>query len=537
MGKSSRGKRQDQGAESEGGDTPTPADRAEAGAESLRRLMDPQQPPAEVARLLAAEFPDWVGAGMVAQMRLGKGVPAAEVAEVLRLLLAAADDPPALAVLSFAASVAHAEGDEEAEHRHTADLLARARDAGGRLWLDVARFISGSGHPGEAIELAEPYIRENPADQDAAFTYSVMLSEAAALPSPGDRELAALERFADRSGLAEIKSAVIEFMQRTPWGDLVRGRGAATLDLVPGRRLRPAALEVCAALALEAAVRGSEDGIEGMTAEELIELYRGGQHQAQTVLTAFATDPDSPPALARRAADWAEHAHYGLWQMLYPESKPGVPCLDLASGARRYIAFPPGATDGVPRWTVWLGGVIPVDGVWRATGAGIRLSPVEADAVAEAVDQALAKLIMTTAGGMPLAEMLPPEPVPYGKAPPWGVRWDYFDPRDERHAQFASNTVMMLAPRLVADVELHRARHPPDAADSRVPAGGAWLDQPLPALHGRTPREAARGDTPFQMLLESLLRQFEYKSGAPAAFGGQGADVDRLRSELGMGGE
>ena len=79
--------------------------------------------------------------------------------------------------------------------------------------------------------------------------------------------------------------------------------------------------------------------------------------------------------LARRAADWAEHAHYGLWQLIYPSPAPGVPCLDLASGIRKYIPFPPRALDGVPRWTVWLGGVIPVDGVWRATGTGIRLSP------------------------------------------------------------------------------------------------------------------------------------------------------------------
>jgi hypothetical protein len=530
MGKSSRRKGQDRA--NAGTERAT-----QARADSVVRLMDPQLPPAEVADLIATEFADWARAGTVAQMRLRGGVPAGDVSEVLRLLLASAAEPPGLAVLSFAAAVAHAQGDEETEHRYTAELLARAQDAGhdGR-WLDVVRFISDNGHPGEAIELAEPYLRDHPGDNDAAFTYSVMLREAAGLPRPGDRERAALERFSDRSGLAEVKRAVMMFMDRTEWGELVKGKAASALDLVPGTRLPVPVLEVCANLALEASVRGTESGIEGMSPKQLIELYQGG-HQPQTVLTALAAAPGTPAALARRAADWAEHACYGLWQLIYPSAMPGVPCLDLASGIRRYIAFPPGALDGVPCWTVWLGGVIPVDGVWRATGTGIMLSPAEADAVAEAVDKAVEKLIMTTSGGMPLAEMLPPEPIPYRQAPPWGVRWDYFDPREARYAQAVSSTVMMLAARLVADVELHRASHPQDAAGHPAPASEAWLDEPQPALHGLTPRDAAQADTPSAMLLESLLRQFEYQASLAGPFARPAADLARLRRELGMGGE
>ena len=537
MGKSSRRKRQGRPSAGTERTARELADRVEERADSVLRLTDPQVPPAEVADLIAAKFADWVSAGTVAQMRLRNGVPAAEVSEVLRLLLADASELPGLAVLSFAVAVAHAEGDEETERRYTTELLARARDAGGEsLCLDVARFISGNGHPGEAIELAEPYLRDHPGDKGAAFTYSVMLREAAGLAEPGDRERAALERFADRSGLADVKRAVMAYMERTEWGDLVTSKGASTLDLIPGRRLSAPVLDVCAGLALEAAVKGTESGIEGMTPKQLIELYRGG-HQPQTVLTAFAADPDTPADLARRAADWAEHAHYGLWQLIDPAGKPGVPCLDLASGTRRYIAFPPGALDSVPRWTVWLGGVIPVDGVWHATGTGIMLSPTEADALAETIDRAMEKLVMTTAGGMPLAEMLPPEPVPYRKAPPWGVRWDYFDPGDERYALFVSSTVMMLAARLVADVELHRASHPEDAAAHPAPASEAWLDEPQPALHGLTPRDATEADASSQMLLESLLRQFEYQAALAGPFAKPGADPARLRRELGLGGE
>jgi hypothetical protein len=510
-------------------------------AERVADLLDPGLSPAEVAELVAARFADSVEAGEIARMRLGGGVPLGEVAEVSRLLRAGAGEPPGLGVLSFAAlsfaaSVAHAQGDERAEHVYTAELLARAEAAGDDgLWLDVVGFIGATGHLGEAIELAGPYLRDHLDDEDAAFSYAVMLQDAAGLAEPGERERAALERFADRSGLAEVKRAVLAFMDRTKWGELVRERAADALGLVPGRRLPAAVNQECAALAFEAAVKGAEDGIEGMTVRQLIELYQGG-HRPQTTLTAFAADPATPPVLARRAADWAAHARYGLWQLADPSSQPGVRGTDLASGTRRYIQFPPGALDGAARWTVWLGGVVPVDGIWRATGTGTGLSPAEADAVAEAVGKAVEKLSMTMSG-MPLAEMLPPEPVPYGQAPPWGVRWEHFTPADAQYALAASNTVMMLAARIVADVELHRARRSRDAAVGVVPVTGAWLDEPRSALDGLTPREAAQAGTPYVMLLESLLRQLEYQACLAAAAGKEHADTARLRAELGMGGD
>lgn len=140
----------------------------------------------------------------------------------------------------------------------------------------MVRFISGTGHAGAAIELAEPYLRDHPGDKGAAFTYSVMLREAAGLPAPGDRERAALERFADRLGLAEVKRAVMTFMDRTEWGDLVKSKAASALDLVPGRRLTAPALEVCAKLALEAAVKGTESGIEGKTPSSSSSFTRAG---------------------------------------------------------------------------------------------------------------------------------------------------------------------------------------------------------------------------------------------------------------------
>jgi hypothetical protein len=209
--------------------------------------------------------------------------------------------------------------------------------------------------------------------------------------------------------------------------------------------------------------------------------------------------------------------------------------MDLASGTRRYLDFPPGKLDGVAPWSVWLGGAIPVDGVWRITGTGIMLSPDEGDAVTETLKKAVSKMI-STAQGMPLAELDPPEPVPYDDPPPHGVRWKYFTPLGPMYAAGSGSILMMLAGRLLADVALHRARgpHPGKLAHDPAPTTGDWVDTPLPKLYGLTPRGAAEADVPHKMLLESMLRKFEYQA-ALALPGEDVADVPALRRTLGMG--
>lgn len=66
-----------------------------------------------------------------------------------------------------------------------------------------------------------------------------------------------------------------------------------------------------------------------------------------------------------------------------------------------------------------------------------------------------------------------------------------------------------------------------------APAGTGWekvwLDESVPALHGRTPRQVARSEE--WPLLEGLLRQFEWD----AATGGRaGDDIAWLREQLDM---
>ncbi len=59
----------------------------------------------------------------------------------------------------------------------------------------------------------------------------------------------------------------------------------------------------------------------------------------------------------------------------------------------------------------------------------------------------------------------------------------------------------------------------------------AWPDQPLPALNGRTPREAvrtARGRTAVDLLLKDLENR-EQRAGGDAAF-----DLSAIHRELGL---
>jgi hypothetical protein len=59
-----------------------------------------------------------------------------------------------------------------------------------------------------------------------------------------------------------------------------------------------------------------------------------------------------------------------------------------------------------------------------------------------------------------------------------------------------------------------------------------WLDEKVPALSGRTPRQAARG--PERPYLEAMLRQFEYEADLLAVDGKTGVDTAWLRDQLDM---
>jgi hypothetical protein len=60
-----------------------------------------------------------------------------------------------------------------------------------------------------------------------------------------------------------------------------------------------------------------------------------------------------------------------------------------------------------------------------------------------------------------------------------------------------------------------------------------WVDEPVPALGNRTPREAA-SDAEGRPLLEALLRDFEHREDADRAAGRPLHGIAHLRNTLGM---
>jgi hypothetical protein len=415
------------------------------------RLLDPQTSPAEVAELLAAELPDSIVAGAMVQTRMSLGAQAGEAAEIARLMLASAPEPPGAGALAVAAWAAHRTGDEDAEHRYALELLARAdADSDADQRLEVIRSVSVRGHPGEACDLIESYLPEHPDDEVAAEIYADAVARAYDEAEPGDRERAALARYADRSGINGLRAAIGSFLDRTNWGESVRKQAETERAELEQEYWGPAERDAFDALALELAIRLPADG------EDAPLPAWADDHPADTALRAFAADPQVPRKLAARASAWDEHVHYGVWQLQDPVAAPGVWCTDLVSGTCRYAQFPASALDGAAPWTVWLGALVPVDGIWRSTGNGIRLSPVEGDAVAESVDEA-ALLGIQLLSGVPHDQLPEPEPVRFGRAEPYCARWETGEMPEAEFAEFASAVTAGLITRLASQVWWKRA--------------------------------------------------------------------------------
>lgn len=424
--------------------------RQRQSAERYERLSNPSVSPADIAEALAAEFPESVLTADMMRMRMSLGVPAEEVTETARLLLErAAPEPPGIGALAVAALAAHLAGDEDAEHGYAHELLARAdvsRDPG--QWLGVVRSATGRDHPGETCELVEPYLREHPDDELVADIYARALAKAHIQAEPGELEAVALDKYRDRSGADALDRVVDEFTKRTSWGAIIRTWMDEERAGQKSERWKPSERDMTDALLAEIAVLFPLTGEAG-DAET-------GDGAPDTPLRAFAADPMTPAELTARATERDEHVRYGVWQVANPSPSPGVWCTDLVSGMCRYAQFPAEVIDGAPPWSVWLGALAPTEGIWRATRAGIWLSPVEGDAVAEYAEDSVWHMLHTITGA-PGHQPPAPERVRFGQAEPYSVRWETDEEPEPGFGDITSPMVARLAPRLASWVWLKRA--------------------------------------------------------------------------------
>jgi len=454
VAKSNRRKRQDRvraGAKrAEQARRHTRAEREQQTAERYRCLLDPRTSPADVAGILAAELPDSLAAAAMMQIRLSFGVPGEEIAQTARAMLASATGPLQIGTLAVAAWAAHVTGDEDAERGYADELLSRADAVDDpELRLEVIRAASVRGHPGEACELIEPCLRERPDDELAAGIYAEALAAAHAGADAGERERAALTRYGDRSGSEALRKAIDAFLGRTQWGATVRKWADAERSLLEAEYWRAAERDQFDALAVEVAITYPVAGSSGTPEAE---GAASGDGPVNTPLRAFAADPVTARELAARASEWDLHVRFGIWQAEDPQTAaPGVWCTELVSGVRRYAQFPAAALAGAAPWSVWLGALVPADGIWRSTGNGIWLSPLEGDAVAEYAEQAVWH-VLEELSGVPRDRLPEPGEIRFGQAEPYCVRWETGEEPEPEFGEDSSPVIARLTAVLASRV-------------------------------------------------------------------------------------
>ena len=456
----------------------------------LSRIHDPGTPAAELAVLLAQHYQGVPIAGWLVSALLAEGSSLARLDDAVRLMLAD-QDAPSLTALTFAAAVARAAGNTEEERRLIDQALAVDEAGDPDVRLEVIDFISTSGHAAEAVELLEQSLKEAPDDGFAVDLYGVAIGRAYATASADEtavRERAAVHRFADRTGLVELTDAVSAFLDGTELGEAVRARVTEELSVTDDLDWSPEDRVAFGKLAEELALLIVDPGQdEDETPVDTGDLLPDDDSPG-TPLRAFAADPSTPAALAARALAWHEHIHYGLWRIGDPVPAPGLWCIDIVSGTERYVEFPAEATAGLPPWTVWLGGMVPVDGIWRSTGVGVRLSPAEADAVAESIEEAGLAMVQALTG----EPAIPPTPIPFGHAEPHGVYTDTQEPASAEMASLMGKVTSAMMTGIAADVHRYRATPPAIANTDGDPM--CLISATIAVAEGTAGQLAARPD-------------------------------------------
>jgi hypothetical protein len=84
---------------------------------------------------------------------------------------------------------------------------------------------------------------------------------------------------------------------------------------------------------------------------------------------------------------------------------------------------------------------VPTDGIWRSTGNGIWLSPLEGDAVAEYAEQAV-RHVLEELSGVPRGRLPEPGEIRFGQAEPYCVRWET---GEEPEPEFGENISPVIA--------------------------------------------------------------------------------------------
>lgn len=167
--------------------------------------------------------------------------------------------------------------------------------------------------------------------------------------------------------------------------------------------------------------------------------------EGPSVLERFAADPATPPALAGAARAWDRHVRYGLWQPqpVAPAARraaAGTWATDLVTRRSAYLAIPDEQLDGLPRWSVLVGPVGPVGGVWHTGPAIVVLDPQAADQATEALLDVRVELLAALAREAGLRPPLPPRR-DRPQAEPHGVLAELAEAMDGTEADITAKVI------------------------------------------------------------------------------------------------
>ncbi|HYT80254.1 MAG TPA: tetratricopeptide repeat protein [Actinomycetota bacterium] len=299
-------------------------------------------------------------------------------------------EPESLTTIELVAQVAELEDDFGRAAKIREGALTRSEHP--RLRFHLAHAYLELHRMADALELLEPLTQQDPEDELVGAIFADALVEAdhhlagvgSRRPCPcgsgqrygrccRPREQRAVERFRDPSPLYELREALKRYSERPEFEPTVTAGVEEWLS--------------------ELGQAGSESGKSVIDEAELrllvertwylIPVPDGGSGSSErTILERFADDPATAPHLARRARDWADGARYGLWQVDELELGPASLITDILTGTRLFASIPPEIREGLPRWTVIMGALIPVDGVWRTGAATMRIGSREGDDIA-----------------------------------------------------------------------------------------------------------------------------------------------------------
>jgi hypothetical protein len=439
-------------------------------------VRDPGTPVEEVASLILDQHSgDPVIPGLAILLRdyRGSADDVVRVAEAMWAVETKDGSEPSLSALTFGAQAAHLVGDFRLARARLDRALENAEDSSIRL--ELAAHLRVAGRFADAVEVAAAHVANPAYDSGAATMHGGTLEDAErrlADQSPAracecgsgiawseccrPREAAAIERFLDRSGLYALRTAIVEYLPRSPYEGPVKEHVADWLETADSAPWEPLAgeREPMERLAIEhawiAAGIADPDG-DG----------DDDRDDRDNVLTALASDPATAPEIAARAEAWRDHVRYGLWQVPDPVPAPGLWCVEVCTGQELYVAFAPEQIEQLARWSVLLGALVPIDGAWRATGALVRVSPHEADALCERIQAATEVVVGGLAGreNKRAANRLQ-RPASFGRAAPHSVYAYEQDRASPAAAALISTVTGALLPRLVAEVHASRATPP-----------------------------------------------------------------------------